>query len=108
LKLTSREGAERKSMIKRKTQEMIEEGVKLKEDQKEATVVDGWWAKFKEKRRVNGKLNRYKFAVLTLERDFQIFKLELEYMNTNPIIWFLKLIIGSIFIVISFIWWLHM
>jgi hypothetical protein len=71
-------------------------------------VVDGWWSKWREKRRVNGKLNKYKHAVITLERDFQIFKLELEYMNTNPIVFWLKLFIGVIFIVVSFIWWLHM
>lgn len=52
--------------------------------------------------------NKYKFAVLTLERDFQIFKLELEYQNTNPCVFWIKLFLGSIFIVVSFIWWLHM
>lgn len=80
----------------------------MKDDHKEAEVVDGWWSKFREKRRVGGKLNKYKHAVLTLERDFQIFKLELEMANTNPIIWYLKFIIGILFIVVSFIWWMHM
>lgn len=57
-------------MLKRKTLELIEEGQKLKDDQKEAKVVDGWWSKWKEKRRVTGRFNKYKFAVNTLDIDF--------------------------------------
>lgn len=47
-------------------------------------------------------------AVLTLDRDYEIFKLELLYHSTNPIVWYVKLVFGCIFCVISFIWWLHM
>lgn len=46
---------------------MIDEGMKLKDDHKEVQVIDGWWSKYKENRKVGGKFNRYKHAVLTLE-----------------------------------------
>jgi len=46
--------------------------------------------------------------VLTLERDYEIFRLELNIANTNPVVWVLKLIGGILFFIISFIWWLHM
>ena len=49
--------------MKRKTNELIEQGLKIKDDEKEARVVDGWWSKYKEKRRVKGKFNAYKNAV---------------------------------------------
>jgi hypothetical protein len=57
-------------MLKRKTAELIEEGGKLKDEGKEAKIVDGWWSKYKEKRRVNGKYNKYKMAVITLDREY--------------------------------------
>lgn len=53
-------------------------------------------------------MNAYKNSVIALEREFEIFKLELQYTSTNPIIWFLKLIFGCIFCVVSLMWWLHM
>lgn len=54
------------------------------------------------------QFTKYKNAVLSLDRDYEIFKLELKYYDTNPIVWYFKLVIGVIFCVISFIWWLHM
>lgn len=45
--------------------------------------------------------------MLTLERDYEIFKLELNIANTNPVVWVLKLILGILFFIISFVWWLH-
>lgn len=45
-------------------------GGKIKDDAKEATVIDGWWSKYKEERKVKGSFNKYKLAVLNLEREY--------------------------------------
>jgi len=52
--------------------------------------------------------NEFRVGVLTIERDYEIFKLELNIVNTNPVVWVLKLICGILFFIISFVWWLHM
>ena len=70
IQLSTREGAEKKSLLKKKTQELIELGGKIKDDAKEATVIDGWWSKYKEERKVKGSFNKYKLAVLNLEREY--------------------------------------
>lgn len=41
-------------------------------------------------------------------KDYEIFKLELEYMNTNPVVYWMKLFLGVIFILVSLAWWLQM
>ena len=46
--------------------------------------------------------------MLAIERDYEIFKLELNIVNTNPLVWILKLICGILFFIISLVWWLHM
>jgi len=43
-----------------------------------------------------------------LEKEHEIFLLELEYMNTNPIVFWLKLFVGIIFVIISICWWFQM
>ncbi|CAD8143814.1 unnamed protein product [Paramecium octaurelia] len=106
-KLTTAEGTQKKSSLKRKAFELIEEGNKIRDEQKEATAIKGWWASYREKRRVRTQFTRYKNAVLCLDRDNEIFKMELKYFDTNPVVWYFKLVVGVIFCVISFIWWLH-
>lgn len=68
---------EKKGILRRKSTELIEQGNKLKDEHRDAKVVTGWWSSWREKRRVKGLFTRYKVAVLTLERDYEIFKLEL-------------------------------
>lgn len=52
--LTSSEAMQKKQSLRRKSVELMEEGNKLKEDQKDIKVQSGWWTKFKENRRVKG------------------------------------------------------
>ncbi len=49
--------------MKRKTDELIEQGLKIRDEEKETRIIDGWWAKYKEKRKVKGMFNSYKNAV---------------------------------------------
>ena len=81
-------------------------GLRIKDDAKDANIADGWWAKYREKRRVDSSYNKYKAAVLKLDYDYQIFKLELNYLDTNPIMYYLKFALGILFIIVSILWWL--
>ena len=106
--MSSREAAEKKLFLKKQANSLIEKGQKLKDDEKEAKVVDGWWARNKEKRKVKGDFNQFKLAVQQLNKETEIFFLELELYNKNPVVFFLKFILGILFIVVSLMWWLHM
>jgi hypothetical protein len=46
-------------MLKRKALELIDEGGRIRDDAKEVTVIDGWWSKYKEKRKVTSHFNKY-------------------------------------------------
>ena len=43
----------------------------------------------------------------TLEFNIEIFKLELNIANINPITYWLKLALGIVLSIISFLWWLQ-
>lgn len=59
-------------------------------------------------KKFDAEFNTFRINSLYLERDYDIFKLELSIASTNPLIWVLKLILGIVLFIISFIWWLHM
>lgn len=44
---------------------------------------------------------------MLLEKEHDIFKLEVKFINVNPLVFIGKFILGIIFCIISFIWWLH-
>ncbi len=50
----------------------------------------------------------FKIKYYTLEEEYQIFNMELQFADTNPIIPFCKLILGIIFIVTSILWMIQM
>ena len=41
-----------------------------------------------------------------MDSDYEVFKLELEYMEVNPLTFYVKLVVGVIFAILSLCWWL--
>lgn len=68
----------------------------------------GCFEKYKGNRRVNSKLTEFKSKYYALSEEFQVFNLELKYADTNPIIPFLKLILGIIFFITALMWIIQM
>ncbi|EGR30777.1 lmbr1-like conserved region family protein, putative [Ichthyophthirius multifiliis] len=104
---SSKEAYEIKEILKQKTKKLIEQGIEVKRQLSETSVADGYWQKRKENNKLKKMQNQFRVNVLSLERDYQIFKLELNIVGINPAIWFFKLIGGVIFFIVSIIWWLH-
>lgn len=80
----------------------IEEEARLKEDG--SSGISGW----KNKRKAKGNLNSFKTSVFTLEKEYSTFRIELDIANSNPVVYYAKLVLGIIFIAISLMWWIHM
>lgn len=106
--MTSKEAAEKRSQLKKKTSELLELGNRIKDEESEAKFVQGFWAKRKQKNKASTEYKKFKTAVLCLDNEYEIFQLELEYMNTNPVVYFIKLFVGIIFVIVSILWWLQM
>jgi hypothetical protein len=87
---------------------LLELGAKIKDEQGEVKHVDGFWAKRKQANKVSSEFSKFKNAVIHLEKDHEIFVLELDYMNTNPVVFWIKLFLGIIFIILSICWWFQM
>ena len=45
---------------------------------------------------------------MMLEKEHEIFKLEVKYIDHNPLVFIFKFILGFIFGVMSILWWVHM
>lgn len=94
--------------MRKKTTELIEWGLRIKADKKEVEVADGFWDKRKKKGSYKTEMNKFKAAVLELEKMHDIFKLELQLQNVNPLTYLAYLILGFFFTVVSILWWIHM
>ena len=97
---------EKKVILRNKTKQLIDEALKIKEEKKEARVIDSWWNRKMEQRRVGKDWNKFKKEVDTLEFNIEIFKLELDIANLNPLVFWFKLFAGIVLSVVSLIWWL--
>lgn len=94
--------------MKKKTQELIDKGLQLTEEKKELAITEGFWDKRKKKGNFKAESNKFKNAVYQLEKLHEIFKLELQLQNVNPLVYWAKLFLGIFFVVVSIIWWIHM
>lgn len=82
-------------------------GKTLQDEEKNAEVETGFFNKRKAKGKVSQSMKRFKVAVFNLEKNYNIFKLELNYLDHNPLIFVGKFILGLLFCIVSFIWWIH-
>lgn len=82
--------------------------MRLNEDKKELNVSEGFWEKRKKKGTFKSESNKFKNAVFALEKMHEIFKLELQLQSVNYLTYWLHLISGIFFLVVSIIWWIHM
>jgi len=93
--------------LKDKTALLLAKGEEIEQAAKDADGVKGFFSKRSAKGKANSELNKFKAAVVSLELEFDLFKLEKNYKDTNPLVWLLKCIFGMVFICVSVIWWIH-
>jgi LMBR1 domain-containing protein 1 len=65
--MTSKDAAEKRSMLKKKTTELLELGSRIKDEEAEVKFVQGFWAKRKQKSKASGEYKKFKTAVLCLD-----------------------------------------
>lgn len=68
---------------------------------------DGFWGVRKKKKTFEQFMNKFKANVLLVEKKYEVFKIELNYLDANPLVWWGKLFLGCILCIVSFILWLH-
>ena len=65
--LTTKQAAEKKMILKKRTQELIDQGSRIKDEEKELQYINGYWAKRKAKGKVETSLKRWKANVINLD-----------------------------------------
>ncbi|KAM3141438.1 hypothetical protein pb186bvf_006556 [Paramecium bursaria] len=112
--IKSSDAASKKVALKQQAVALIEQGTRIKgiksydikiEKEKEIELVNGYWNKRKQKSQVKTEAKKFEAAVLALQEEHEIFKIELDYMNQSPLGFVLKLIGGVIFAIMSILWW---
>ena len=89
--------------------EMMKEGDDLKKkDQEHANAEGGWFDKWRGRRNLENKLTEFKAKFFSLEQEVEVFKIELNLADSNPIVPVIKLILGIIFFITSILWVLQM
>lgn len=106
--ITSKEAASKKIELRDKSKQLIAIGAALKDSEQEASLANGFWARRKAVKLVNKEYSAWKAAVLYLDNQYEIFELELKYMDMNPLGFYLELVLGCIFAVVSMCWWVQM
>ena len=79
-----------------------------KDDQEHAVTEAGWFSKWRGRRELDNKLTEFKAKFFSIEEEVELFNLELRLADTNPIVPYLKLLLGVVFFVTSFLWMLQM
>ena len=59
-------------------------------------------------RSVNKQLTEFKVKYYSIEEEYSIFNMELQFADTNPIVPVLKLILGILFAITSLLWIIQM
>lgn len=79
--------------------------VQLKEDEENFLKGEyGFFEKIKKQRELDAKMSEFKSKYQFLEEEYELFRVELEFENSNPIIPWLKLFLGIIFFITSLLW----
>ena len=85
------------------------EGDRIKAEEAQVGGIEGWWARRSKKSSINGKIRKLEIQVSEANKKFEKLKIQADYnRRAHPICYALKLVLGVCFIVISFIWLLHM
>lgn len=45
---------------------------------------------------------------MKINKEYDIFKLQLDIRGVNPLVYLFKLLLGIFFIIVSILWWCHM
>jgi len=106
-KKTQRELANSRKDLQAKAAELMEVGQNLKRNQEKAGDETGFFSKRRVESKLNRDRNKYKATVMAFEKEYEIFKIEENYQNSNPIIAFLKLVAGILLFIVAIIWWIH-
>jgi hypothetical protein len=106
----SNEMAKTKTSLSAAVSSMLKEGEELKKKDEDhaANSESGWFDKWRGRRQIDNKMTEFKAKFSSLEEEVEIFNLELNYYDTNPITPVLKLLLGIVFFVTSILWMLQM
>ncbi|CAD8086320.1 unnamed protein product [Paramecium primaurelia] len=101
------QATEKKNRLKRVVAQMIGYAKKLRDMEKDVKCASGWWSKRKQNSKVEKKYQKLVAAVSELEEECEIFLLELDIGNANPLVYIFKLLLGIILFIITLTWLLH-
>jgi hypothetical protein len=89
---------------------MMKEGddLKKKDEDHAANAESGWFDRWKGRRDVDNKLTEFKAKFFALEEEVEVFKIELNLNDSNPVVPVVKLILGILFFITSILWVLQM
>eukprot|EP01017_Pseudomicrothorax_dubius_P025556 TRINITY_DN2772_c0_g2_i5.p1 TRINITY_DN2772_c0_g2~~TRINITY_DN2772_c0_g2_i5.p1 ORF type:complete len:399 (-),score=102.13 TRINITY_DN2772_c0_g2_i5:421-1617(-) len=96
-----------KQKLRRKCQELIDLGKQVEIDKDNAKLADGWWSKRKANGNLQRMMNKFTSGVLSFEKEYMAYKAQIDYENTNPLVYLGKLLLGILCALVSFIWLLH-
>ncbi|KAL4484994.1 hypothetical protein ABPG74_020171 [Tetrahymena malaccensis] len=104
---SSKQAFAKKNQLKEMTQKLIDLSEKMQEDLLEIKYQKGFWARRKMNNKTSAEFQIFSEAVLQLDDEHQLFKMELDIATTNPLIYYAKLLLGFFGIIISLVWWVH-
>ena len=93
--------------LKEESEKLIELGKTVKTLKDSAVSADSFWERRKLNTEASKEENVFKANVLDLEKQHDRFKEELQYEQSNPLVYIGKLVAGVICAILSFIWFLH-
>jgi len=93
--------------LTRKNQELLELAKNLKGSTERVGNEGGFFSKRRLESKVNRDKNKFKVSFLAFEKEYEIWVLEKNYKDSNPLIYCMKLVLGVLCFVVSIIWWLQ-
>lgn len=105
--LTPTELAAKRSGLKRRAKDILQEGQRIKEGKLTVEAETSWFKRRSQKNQQRRDENRLKADVLILERDFEVFKEEEQIAKVNPLLYPFYCFLGLILLVVTVMWLLH-
>eukprot|EP00397_Hematodinium_sp_SG-2012_P020381 GEMP01020994.1.p1 GENE.GEMP01020994.1~~GEMP01020994.1.p1 ORF type:complete len:509 (+),score=87.28 GEMP01020994.1:102-1628(+) len=85
---------------------LLEEAEKLSQ-RDTALKEESGWAASQKKRKLRNDFNKFKQTAYLLEMEYEKIEVAMKLRGENPLISYANLLLGIIFAIVSFVWWLH-
>jgi LMBR1 domain-containing protein 1 len=105
--LTVSELAAKKSGLKRRAKELLQDGQRLKEGKLTVEAETSWFKRRSQKNQQRRDENRLRAEVLLLERDFAVYREEEQISKVNPLLYPFYCLLGMFLLVVTIVWLLH-